>query len=58
MEKEDLKSFIVKKLFHHGYISGRHTDGCVEILLIRADSIFKIQVGVFRWSYFPEGSNP
>jgi len=26
MEKEQLKSFIVKKLFHHGYIGGRHTD--------------------------------
>lgn len=26
MEKEELKGFIVKKLFHHGYIGGRHTD--------------------------------
>lgn len=26
MEKEQLKCFIVKKLFHHGYIGGRHTD--------------------------------
>ena len=26
MEEEQLKSFIVKKLFHHGYIGGRHTD--------------------------------
>lgn len=26
MEKEQLKGFIVKKLFHHGYIAGRHTD--------------------------------
>lgn len=26
MEKEQLKRFIVKKLFHHGYIGGRHTD--------------------------------
>lgn len=26
MEKEQLKGFIVKKLFHHGYIGGRHTD--------------------------------
>lgn len=25
MEKEQLKGFIVKKLFHHGYIGGRHT---------------------------------
>lgn len=26
MEEEQLKGFIVKKLFHHGYIGGRHTD--------------------------------
>ena len=26
MEKERLKGFIVKKLFHHGYIGGKHTD--------------------------------
>jgi hypothetical protein len=26
MEIEQLKGFIVKKLFHHGYIGGRHTD--------------------------------
>ena len=26
MEKEQLKGFIVKKLFHHSYIGGRHTD--------------------------------
>ena len=26
MEEEQAKRFIVKKLFHHGYISGRHTD--------------------------------
>ena len=26
MEKEDTKGFIVKKLFQHGYIGGRHTD--------------------------------
>lgn len=26
MELEHLKGFIVKKLFHHGYIGGRHTD--------------------------------
>ena len=26
MEQEQLKSFIVKKLFKHGYIGGRHTD--------------------------------
>jgi hypothetical protein len=26
MEKEQLKGFIVKKLFHHGYIGGKHTD--------------------------------
>ncbi len=26
MEKEDIKGFIVKKLFQHGYIGGRHTD--------------------------------
>lgn len=26
MEKEQLKGFIVKKLFHKGYIGGRHTD--------------------------------
>ena len=26
MEKDQLKSFIVKKLFYHGYIGGRHTD--------------------------------
>ncbi|MEK6963434.1 MAG: hypothetical protein AABX70_03340 [Nanoarchaeota archaeon] len=25
MEKKQLKGFIVKKLFHHGYIGGRHT---------------------------------
>ena len=25
MEQEQLKCFIVKKLFHHGYIGGRHT---------------------------------
>ena len=25
MEIEQLKYFIVKKLFHHGYIGGRHT---------------------------------
>lgn len=26
MEKEQVKGFIVKKLFQHGYIGGRHTD--------------------------------
>ena len=26
MEKEQLKGFIVKKLFHHGYMGGKHTD--------------------------------
>lgn len=26
MEDEQLKGFIVKKLFHHGYVGGRHTD--------------------------------
>lgn len=26
MEKDRLKGFIVKKLFQHGYIGGRHTD--------------------------------
>lgn len=26
MEKEQLKGFIVKKLFKHGYVGGRHTD--------------------------------
>ena len=26
MEIEQLKGFIVKKLFQHGYIGGRHTD--------------------------------
>ncbi|MBI2145772.1 hypothetical protein HYU22_00350 [Candidatus Woesearchaeota archaeon] len=26
MEKEQLKCFVVKKLFQHGYIGGRHTD--------------------------------
>lgn len=26
MDKEQLKGFIVKKLFHHGYVGGRHTD--------------------------------
>lgn len=26
MEKEQLKRFIVKKLFHHGYIGAQHTD--------------------------------
>ena len=26
MEKEQLKGFVVKKLFHHGYVGGRHTD--------------------------------
>lgn len=26
MEKEQLKGFVVKKLFQHGYIGGRHTD--------------------------------
>jgi len=26
METEQAKRFIVKKLFHHGYIGGRHTD--------------------------------
>ncbi len=26
MEKEQAKGFIVKKLFHHGYIGGKHTD--------------------------------
>ncbi|HLC75386.1 MAG TPA: hypothetical protein VJH88_06065 [Candidatus Nanoarchaeia archaeon] len=26
MEEEQTKGFIVKKLFHHGYIGGRHTD--------------------------------
>ncbi|MBI4016202.1 MAG: hypothetical protein HY363_00740, partial [Candidatus Aenigmarchaeota archaeon] len=25
-DKEQLKGFIVKKLFHHGYVGGRHTD--------------------------------
>lgn len=25
MEIDELKGFIVKKLFHHGYIGGRHT---------------------------------
>jgi len=26
MEKEQLKGFIIKKLFYHGYLGGRHTD--------------------------------
>lgn len=26
MDEEQIKSFIVKKLFQHGYIGGRHTD--------------------------------
>jgi len=26
MEKEQAKGFIIKKLFQHGYIGGRHTD--------------------------------
>ena len=26
MEKEQIKGFIIKNLFHHGYIGGRHTD--------------------------------
>lgn len=26
MEKEQLKGFIVKKLFYHGYVGGKHTD--------------------------------
>ena len=26
MEKQQLKCFVVKKLFQHGYIGGRHTD--------------------------------
>ncbi len=26
MEHEQLKCFIVKKLFHHGYVGGKHTD--------------------------------
>ena len=26
MEEEQLKGFIVKKMFHHGYIGGKHTD--------------------------------
>ena len=26
MEIKEVKGFIVKKLFHHGYIGGRHTD--------------------------------
>lgn len=26
MESEQVKGFIVKKLFHHGYVGGRHTD--------------------------------
>ena len=26
MEKEQVKCFIVKKLFQHGYVGGRHTD--------------------------------
>ncbi len=26
MEKEQAKGFIVKKLFQHGYIGGKHTD--------------------------------
>ena len=26
MEKEQVKGFIIKKLFQHGYIGGRHTD--------------------------------
>ncbi len=26
MKKEQLKGFVVKKLFQHGYIGGRHTD--------------------------------
>lgn len=26
MEKEQLKGFIVKKLFHHKYVGGKHTD--------------------------------
>jgi hypothetical protein len=26
MEKEQAKGFIVKKLFHHGYMGGKHTD--------------------------------
>ena len=26
MEIDQLKGFIIKKLFHHGYIGGKHTD--------------------------------
>ena len=26
MEEEQAKGFIIKKLFHHGYIEGKHTD--------------------------------
>lgn len=26
MEKEQIKKFIVKKLFYHNYVGGRHTD--------------------------------
>jgi len=26
MENDQFKGFIVKKLFHHGYIGGKHTD--------------------------------
>ena len=26
MEEKELKGFVVKKLFHHSYIGGRHTD--------------------------------
>ena len=26
MESNEVKGFVVKKLFHHGYIGGRHTD--------------------------------
>ncbi len=26
VESEQVKGFIVKKLFHHGYVGGRHTD--------------------------------
>ena len=26
MELDQIKGFIVKKMFHHGYIGGRHTD--------------------------------
>ena len=42
MEKEQVKGFIVKKLFQHGYIGGRHTD--VENLKKGLPSHFKGEI--------------